>query len=788
LPEDRVPRAVLVLEPRPRAADRAPPLAPGRRVAIAVAGARGRAVAEALKLDVALSDAAFLEDALEDAHGAGSGPALPPETGALIDLRALDAPRDAAGALASAKASFFLAQRARPLLLESARAGGAFYVTATTLGASHPITGGVHGLLKTAALEWPEVACAVIDVDARLDVAAALREELYTGFLDVEVVRAAEPPNARLVPVVVERPVLPGPAGRAAPRDGAVWVASGGARGVTATTLLALAKQTRPSLLLLGRTPLGAEPACCAGALDEASLKKALVEDARRAGRPLQLAAIGEEARRVLAVREIAGFIGALERAGARVLYRAVDVRDAASVAGACAEARATFGPITGIVHGAGVLADKRIEDKSAEQVDRVIDTKVLGLTALLDATRHDPLDAVLLFSSVAGRFGNIGQVDYAMANEMLNEMAVRLASERTELLVKSLNWGPWEGGMVTPALKELFAARGVRVLSHADGARHFLDELAARDGVVEVVFGGALGADPDTAPASAPVGSAARRAEPAPATSGLGPRGKRFLIDEGSWPFLADHAVKGTVVLPVVGALELFARASSARIFEDVRVLRGVRLPRFSARAGGGVELEVAREGARLALFVAGEERPSYTARVGAPAAPLAPWAAPAVEPPRRGPLTADLYEGPLFHGPRFHLVDAVEGVGEAGLVARVRGCLERDWGDGLEIDMGALDAALQAALLWTRHTTGGAFLPTAIARVRVAEPVLGPMRLVLVRRALEETHGVCDVQLLDLSGRVAFELQGVTVHRLPEDDAFAPVAASTAAGGVAP
>lgn len=765
-----MPRAVLVLEERPHAADRPPPLAPGRVVVVAVSGPVGRATAAGIGLR-----SVVIED-----------DGLPESLGALVDLRALDAPADLEGALASAKASLFLAQRARPALLESARAGGAFYAVVTRLAASHPVTGAVHGLLKTAALEWPEVACVVVDVDPALDAGAVVAAELRTGFQDVEVVRrpagagagagAGARAGARFVPVVRDQPVTRGPVGRVS--SSSVWVASGGARGVTATTLLALAKATRPALLLLGRTPLAPEPTGLAAATDEAALKRALVEEMKAAGRPIQLAAIGEEARRVLAVREIASFVAALERAGARVMYRAVDVRDAAEVARACAEARATFGPITGIVHGAGVLADRRIEDKTAEQVDRVMDTKVKGLAALLAATGADPLDTVVLFSSVAGRFGNVGQVDYAMANEALNEMAVRLAAtEPAPLVVKSLNWGPWEGGMVTPALKKVFLERGVRVLSHPDGARHFVDELSADDGAVEVIFGGELAPTAPTAQTAQTVQAAAPTATaPTTLTTDLvspprPPRGRRFHLDHHGWPFLADHAVKGVVVLPVVGALELFAETTSARVFEDVRVLRGVKLPGF---LGAGDDLEVVRDGPRVSLFVANDETPSYTARVGAPGPLPAACPRPDVAPPSFG----DVYDGLLFHGERFHLVDVVEGASRAGLVARVRGCLERDWGDSLALDMGALDAALQAALLWARHATRGAFLPTAIARVHAGEPVSGPLGCVLVGRSLDDVRGVCDVQLTDMAGRVVFALEGVEVHRLGDDAAFARAA----------
>ncbi|NTW20454.1 MAG: KR domain-containing protein, partial [Nostocales cyanobacterium W4_Combined_metabat2_030] len=78
-------------------------------------------------------------------------------------------------------------------------------------------------------------------------------------------------------------------------------------------------------------------------------------------------------------------------------------------------------------------------------------------LRSLLTATQADPLSAICLFSSVAGRTGNAGQADYAMANEVLNRVAQAEAKRRPNCVVKSIGWGPWAGGMVTPNLKAKF-------------------------------------------------------------------------------------------------------------------------------------------------------------------------------------------------------------------------------------------------------------------------------------------------------------------------------------------
>src|SRR5690606_30513754 len=176
-----------------------------------------------------------------------------------------------------------------------------------------------------------------------------------------------------------------------------VVVASGGARGVTAACLLALARHAGGRYLLLGRSELVDEPPALEGKTG-AALKQALLEEAR--GERLTPRELEARARSIEAAREVRATLADLALIGAEARYAAVDVRDREALAAALAEARAAFGPFTTVVHGAGVLADRRLEDKRPEDFERVFATKVDGLDALLEATAGDPLDTILLFSS----------------------------------------------------------------------------------------------------------------------------------------------------------------------------------------------------------------------------------------------------------------------------------------------------------------------------------------------------------------------------------------------------
>src|SRR6185437_11468946 len=204
---------------------------------------------------------------------------------------------------------------------------------------------------------------------------------------------------------------------------------------------------------------------------------------------------LGAAVARISANREIRATLDALRAAGSEVRYAPVDVQDEPGLRALLDEVRRAWGPITGVVHGAGVLADKLIAEKTPEQFDRVFDTKVLGLRALLAATAGDPLRFVAMFSSVAARTGNLGQCDYAMANEVLNKVAASLRrASGGSLVAKSIGWGPWEGGMVTPSLKARFDQMGVALIPLAEGARRFVAELEGSPGEIEAVVGGAMG------------------------------------------------------------------------------------------------------------------------------------------------------------------------------------------------------------------------------------------------------------------------------------------------------
>ncbi len=254
------------------------------------------------------------------------------------------------------------------------------------------------------------------------------------------------------------------------------------------------------------------------------------------------------------------------------------------------------------------------------------------------------------------------------------------------------------------------------------------------------------------------------------------------------SHPYLSSHAIKGVPVVPVVLALEWFARAARAvrpdlqvGSVQDLRVLRGVRLGGFD---GVGDRLRVRAhelsngDGSVVAAELIGRDGAAhYRATVHMVAvlpSPAAPPAAPAMS------QYADaVYGGEvLFHGPAFQVISELEGVGREGTVALLRGTADVDWpAEPWHTDPAALDGGLQLALLWAAKALGGPSLPTGIAfyRAYANGPAIGPIRCVL-RGQGAGARATCDIILVDGAGNVFAELRGVDTHQLP------PAAAASA------
>ncbi|MFJ7777459.1 SDR family NAD(P)-dependent oxidoreductase [Streptomyces yangpuensis] len=371
-------------------------------------------------------------------------------------------------------------------------------------GPGSPGGAGLHGFARSAALEFPAALVRAVDVHPKEDperVATQLVRELATPATPATAATAttdapasvgytAEGTRAarRPVPAPLSAPDGPRPA---LLDPGSVVLLTGGARGITARTALALARATGCHIELVGRTPRPhLDPDAFGQALDRVALRAALIASGLR--KPVEIEAA---ASRILAEREVRATLAALSTVAASVRYHCADVTDERAVRAVVAAVREHHGRLDGIVHGAGILRDGLLRDKRPADFTEVFTTKVAGTRHLAAAAAdHGAWPAprfLALFGSVAGVYGNRGQSDYAAANDALDGLAHAWA-ESFPGRVLSVDWGPWAaeaGGMVTPELERAYARRGVPLLAPDAGTSAFLDELAHGDDVQVVLM-----------------------------------------------------------------------------------------------------------------------------------------------------------------------------------------------------------------------------------------------------------------------------------------------------------
>ena len=675
-----------------------------------------------------------------------------PGATAVICLAGLQTFETTQQAIAANQTAF---EAAKTVSANFAKNGGVFVTVQDTGGdfsSPDPIrawAGGLTGLAKTAALEWPKARVKAIDIEVAqrtpAQIAAAIVEELLKGGPETEVGLTAS--GERLV-LEATQAETSGPAHKI--DSNSVIIATGGARGVTAISLLKLAQTVSPKIVLLGRTSLEQEPAFCAGIKDQTELRRAFLTDAQAKGVKLEPAAVAAKAAHVLANRTILATMAALQKSGSAVKYLAIDTRNATALNTALDDVRKDWGPITGIVHGAGVLADKRIEDLTIDQFRSVFSTKVDGLIALLEATAKDPINVICLFSSIAARTGNIGQTAYSMANEVLNRVACAESKRRGgAAVVKSMNWGPWDGGMVTPALRKHFEDQGVRLVGLEEGAKLFADELL-HGGIkpVEVVLGG---------------------------LPKLPNRELRVRIDEHSHPFLVDHTIRNIPVLPAVEAIELFLRCARAQgnqsgplICTGLKVLRGVMLDKFTS--GGNLVFIRPKSDTLFELTSAdGTRHYEATVNAGEPASAITMGHLPKSQTGGAPWPNADIYGKMLFHGPAFQVIQSVEGLSSNGIEGTLTGTADRNWHDGnRHSDAAMLDGGLQLARLWGYHSLGKPTLPTSIGSLWLLRHGVEsePIRCLVSARAVGSSKIVCDIGFVNAGDEMVATMSGVEMH----------------------
>ena len=691
-------------------------------------------------------------------------------------------------------------------LYEQVSGPGTFLVSATRLGGKHgfdesgaiaPLGGAVGGFTKTYKREKPEATVKVVDFEARLK-ASTVAERLIAETL-------SDPGACELGYAGDERWAITAsfealPAVRSFPlgKD-SVFVITGAAGSIVSAIVEDLAKASGGTFHLLDLTPEPdpADPDLQRFASDHDGLQRELFERLKQSGQKATPVAVqrllGELERKHAALRAIES----VRTAGGEVHYHSVNLLDREAVASAIEAIRQQSGRIDALVHAAGLEISHFLPDKKPSEFDLVFDVKATGWYHLLSSIGDMPLGAAVVFSSIAGRFGNGGQTDYSAANELLAKSVSSFRNARPDTRGIVVDWTAWADiGMASRgSIPKMMELAGIDMLNPANGIPVVRNELEAGTSG-EVVIGGALGI----------------LMQEWDETGGLDPRGLQGVrqgpmntnvlsmgvhtglrvettLDPREQPFLYDHKIGGTAVLPGVMGLEGFGEMSKA-LFPDwhIRTIEGVDFlapfkfyrdePRtLTLTAQFTTEGDELLARCRLigtrSILGRDEVKTHFSATVRLAREPgdrdrseAPPHASDA------GVADKDIYQI-YFHGPAYQVLDTAwrdNGV----VVGRMREKLPDDRqpaGVEMVTEPRLVELCFQTAGVWQIGTTGRMGLPQHIDELEVLRPadaIEGRLHAVVSPRDDGKSF---DAHVTDEAGNLYVVLRGYKTAELPED-----------------
>jgi hypothetical protein len=494
--------------------------------------------------------------------------------------------------------------------------------------------------------------------------------------------------------------------------------------------------------------------------------------------------------------------INAVRDAGGAAHYLSVNLTNADAVDQAINQVRQRSGRIDVLLHAAGMERSHFLPDKDPREFDLIFDVKSDGWFNLLHAIGDMPLGATVAFSSIAGRFGNGGQADYSSANDLLCKITSSFRTTRPGTRGIAIDWTAWGGiGMATRgSIPKMMELAGIDMLPPEAGIPLIRRELTTGGTRGEIVIGERLGILMNELDSSGGVDTNAADVWIKERSHSWGPMMGNIVgmgihsgltiettLDPATEPFLHDHQIGGTPVLPGVMGMEAFAEAALVMLpdwqieaVEEMSFLapfkffrnqpRVVTINAIITQQGDSVVAECRLLGSRtLPNKGVPEATTHFTGRVRlvrqAPIGNAKPFTLPT------GLLikASDIYRI-YFHGPAYQVLNQAWR-GQQSVVGQMSENLPANHHEGdkeVLFSPRLIELCFQTAGLWEISAAGRMGLPSHVRRVclmRSPDFSTGPLYAVVTPH--EETF---DAEVVDSSGNCYLQVEGYSTVALPD------------------
>ncbi|NRA44998.1 MAG: acyltransferase domain-containing protein [Oligoflexales bacterium] len=657
----------------------------------------------------------------------GLRPAKTPEEAIAINEECFAVARDAASIFGGVLGAFITIQDT----------GGSF-----GFEAHDPIRcflSGLPGISKTLHSKQPQWSLKSIDINQGMnsyqEIAQALFNELAFGGSQGEVGLGVPHDRASLEAVPKAKS-----AGSPMIKNDDVIMVMVDDSGGCAKALTQMLEECRSKLVLVGRSKLLADPEWALGIVDAESLRKAVTGFALQKGKKIAPLEASRAIQQVMDARGIQRMVSSLREHGHEVTYFCYGDLDWDRAQRQIHQVRESLGPITGLINGLGLVHDSVLPNDSLDEFRRVFIDKVKSFMEVIALTQEDPLRFIFTFSLADSFFLKSGQIDHAMANEVLRKMAFKEARKRGEsCLIKNIFWEELEEHFASKALKE--------------------EMSEGRSYDSQVIIG------------------TKKRLLPSFEELSM-----NLYMDVKDHPFLRNHMFGGKVIIPLVMVIDWFNRLMLPLQdtfpfykLEQLKVHKNIELENDSAK-GECFVLKAQRLDQSDALLLFASQVCSLSGEVLYSAQ---------IELSKEGlafPKTLDLSgfneetmdAGPSdkpnhSYGSEFQSLKAVGQVDNKGVQAKLVDQKMTDWGEGEWLThASAYDGGLQLARLWSYHVLGGASLTTEISKIHsyIKNPQRGPIRCVLKKCQVDEGKACADMYFLDQADELFAKFEGVSTR----------------------
>jgi acyl transferase domain-containing protein/NAD(P)-dependent dehydrogenase (short-subunit alcohol dehydrogenase family) len=478
--------------------------------------------------------------------------------------------------------AFYVTMRA---LYQQVGSPNSFLISGTRLGGQHgydpagacaPLGGAVAGFTKTYKRERIDALVKVVDFAQEANAPEVADTLIAETLQDPGAVEIGYKHALRWTIALDEQPAVDRQPGLELSKD-SVFLVTGAAGSIVSAITADLAAASAGTFYLLDIAPKP-DP-------DNPDLKR-FVTDKEGLKRDLfaRIQARGERATPALVEKELVALerahaassaIAAVVAAGGTAHYFSVNLTDTDAVAKVIAQVRQQTGRIDVLIHAAGMERSHLLSDKDASEFNLIFDVKADGWFNLLHAIGEMPLKATVVFSSIAGRFGNAGQIDYSSANDLLCKITSSFRTTRPSTRGIAVDWTAWGGmGMATRgSIPKMMELAGIDMLPPDAGIPLIRRELTVGGTRGEIVIGQRLGILMNEWDATGGLNTSQdgdQNLEHGPMigkVAGLTIHDGLTInteLDPTVQPFLHDHQIEGTPVLPGVMGIEAFAETAA--------------------------------------------------------------------------------------------------------------------------------------------------------------------------------------------------------------------------------